>query len=525
MSKRVLIATRLDETAKQILERHGRYTVVQAAEPLPDLAKQYPDTYALIVRSEKVTAEILDLFPALKVVIRAGSGFNTIDVKHARRKGIDVMTTPGANANAVAEEVVALMLADARHLVQADASLRAGKWEKSAFMGREISGRTLGIVGLGAIGRLLARRLSGFEMKVLAYDPFCSKERARDLGVQLVSLPELFEQSDFVSLHIPENKETRGLINASLLERMRPGATLINCARAGVIVEADLRKAKAERGLRFLNDVYEKDEPGTKSVADIADIMLPHLGASTLEANLKAAQMAAEQLIDYDEKGTATFIVNRDVPLGLDKIYGDLAFLLARLCRQLLGPDAALKSIETSFYGSLKPFSDWLPVPIVAALSDDFDRSMDGRAAMQYLREMGVDYVNREASDQKGYANSITVDLTGCLGAQKLVSASVRGTVAESHIMIARINDFDRLYYEPRGHTLLFTYLDRPGVVGQIGAALARAEINIDDMRNPHDPTGQHSIAVLRVNRPVPDEVLHCIRDEIEAQVAVYIHL
>ena len=310
--KKVLIPTALDAIAKDTLEAHGGYTVVQAPKcDLAQLAAENPDAHALIVRSEKVTAEIIDALPSLKVVVRAGAGYNTIDIKYARQKGIDVMNTPGANSNAVAEEVIALILADARHLVAADPSCRAGKWEKSSFMGTELTGKTIGIVGLGYIGRLVAKRASGFDVKVLGYDPFVPDEKAREFGIEPVALADLFARADYVSLHLPENDETRGMINRSLLSQMKPGATLINCARAGLLVEDDLRAVRAEKGIRFLNDVYAKDAEGPKSVADIADLMVPHLGASTREANRKAAEFAARELIDLDDNGIGNAIVNR----------------------------------------------------------------------------------------------------------------------------------------------------------------------------------------------------------------------
>ena len=310
--KKVLIPTALDSVAKEILEAHGGYAVTQI--PKADIlkfAQENPDLHALIVRSEKVTAEIIDAAPQLKVVVRAGAGYNTIDVVHARAKGVDVMNTPGANSNGVAEEVVALMLADARKLIPADASCRAGQWEKTAFMGTEITGKTIGIVGLGHIGRLVVKRLSGFEPKLLGYDPGTTPRQAKAMGVHLVSLDELFAKSDYVTLHLPENAETKGLVNAKLLGQMKTGATLVNCARAGIVNEDDLRALKAEKKIRFLNDVYAKDEEGPKSVADIADIMVPHLGASTREANYKAAELAAKELIDLDDKGIANAVVNR----------------------------------------------------------------------------------------------------------------------------------------------------------------------------------------------------------------------
>ncbi len=526
--KKVLIPTKLDKVARETLESHGRYLVVQ--EEVSDLAAfaaAHADAYAMIVRSEKVTAAVLEALPQLKVIVRAGSGFDTIDVKRARKRGVDVMTTPGANANAVAEEVIAMMLADARHLVAADPSTRAGKWEKSKFMGREISGKTIGIVGLGAVGQLVARRLSGFDVKLVGFDPVISEERARAFGVEVMDLASVFEKADYVTLHIPENAETKGVVNAPLLSRMKKGATIINCARSGVIVEDDLRKMKAEKGLRFLNDVYPKDAEGPKTVSDVADLMLPHLGASTKEANFKAALLAAKQLIELDEKGISSFIVNRDIPAGLDRSYADLAFTLSRFCRQMIGPDAKLKLIETSFYGSLKSYSNWLLVPIVAALSEseEFDRSSDAKTALKYLSDMGVKYTDREPDNRKGYEDSITLDLTASVGGDMLRNASIRGTVADGILMIARINDFQKLYFEPKGNTVVLAYKDRPGVLGRIGAALANADVNIDDVRNPHDTKGENSIAIVKVNRPVSSDVVGAIAKDIGAHTAFCVTL
>jgi D-3-phosphoglycerate dehydrogenase len=417
------------------------------------------------------------------------------------------------------------MLADARHVVPADASTRAGKWEKGQFMGREIAGKTVGIVGLGNIGRLVARRLSGFDVRLLGYDPVISTERAKDMNVELTDLRTLFQQSDYVTLHVPENDETRGMVNAELLALLKMGATLVNCARAGVLDEAALRRFKQEKKLRFLNDVYERDAEGPKSVADLADVMLPHLGASTYEANTKAAQRAAEQLIDLDTKGVTSFIVNRGIPEGLDEKYCELANTIARLCRCLVGRHTPLKLLETSVYGALQPFADWLLVPIVAGISDDFDASLDVAAARRYLEEMGVEYVNRKVDSAKRFESSITVDLTTAVDAESLRHVSVRGTVAEGIQMIARINEFDKLYFEPLGNSVMFLYDDRPGVLGAIGMKLAASGINIEDVRNPHDARTNHSLAIMKINRRPDDELLADISREIKALSAFSIRL
>lgn len=525
--KKVLIPTKLDKIARDLLTANGNYQVIQEdKKELAALVKEHPDVHALIVRSEKVTPQIIDALPSLKVVIRAGAGYNTIDIKHARQKDIDVMNTPGANANGVAEEVVTLMLASARHVIAADATTRGGVWEKSKFMGREIAGKTIGIVGLGNIGRLVAKRLSGFDCRMLGYDPVISEDKAAAMNVQLTDLATIFAESDYVTLHIPENEETRGLIDEKLLSRMKEGAAIVNCARAGIVNFTDLRKWKVERKLRYLNDVYEKDDAeSAKVLADVCDIMMPHLGASTYEANWNAAKRAAEQLIEYDFKGVTSFIVNRDIPDGLDKKYCELANTLARLCRHLLGKPASLKQIETSFYGSLRPFADWLVVPIVAGIWEDFETSMDSRAARRYLEDMGIQYVNRDTDSGKHYESSITVDMTAAVESGKLRAVSVRGTVTEGMLIVSRIDEFAKLWFEPTGHTVLFLYDDRPGVLGTIGQRLAKAEINIEDVRNPHDSKTNHSLAIMKVNRQVPEEVVAEIAKEIQAKSAFSIRL
>jgi D-3-phosphoglycerate dehydrogenase len=519
--KKVLIPTKLDKVAQDILKANGNYTVHQDdSGDIDALCAKHPDAYALIVRSEVVSAQLIDALPKLKVVIRAGAGYNTIDVKHARKKGVDVMNTPGANSNAVAEEVVALMLADARHLIKADASCRAGEWEKKAFMGREVAGKTVGIVGLGNIGRLVVKRLSGFDCKFLGYDPMISAERAAEMDVELVDLETLFAKSDYVTLHIPETPETKKLVGDKLLGLMKKGATIVNCARAGVLDEAALRTVKADKGLRFVNDVFPKDEPGPKSVADIADIMVPHLGASTKEANTQAARRSAEQLIEFDEKGVTSFIVNRDIPEGLDETYCVLANTLARVARLVLGKDTNLKQIETSCYGQLKPFGDWLIVPVASALWPELDRSLTSQATVKFLKGQGIECLNRETDARKGFANSITVDLMGNIDASTLRQVSVRGTVAEGTIMISRINEFDKLYFEPAGHVVCFQYKDRPGVVGRIGAALAEAKLNIEDVRHSHHAPSDQSMAIFRLNAPAPESLVQKIGKDIGAAIA-----
>ncbi|MCF7855815.1 MAG: ACT domain-containing protein [Candidatus Pacebacteria bacterium] len=515
--KHVLIPTKLNAVAKEILEDRDMTVIQEPDGDLLELAQQYPETEALIVRSNKVSQEVIDAFPKLRLIVRAGSGYNTIDTKYARRQKIDVMNTPGANANAVAEEVIALILAYCRHVCPADRSVREGLWEKKKFMGRELAEKTVGIVGLGNIGQLVARRLEGFDVKVLGYDPLLSNRRAEELGIGLVSLPELFSRSDYVTLHVPETDETRGMVNKDLLSLMKPGAVLVNCARAGVVVEDDIRAVKAEKNIGFVNDVYPSDAAGDKSVADIADVMLPHLGASTVEANTNAARRAAEQLVAYAERGVTKFVVNKQVPDDLDVAYQELAYDIALLARHYLGTHTRVRRIECSFYGELKRFAKWFLSPIVAGISADFDALSEPQEAEDYLNDRKVDFEVRDTDSEKGYGNSITIDLLE--GEELIRQVSVRGTITEGKLMVSRINNFEDLYFDPRGASLIVVYEDRPGVLAKITGAVADSGINIDDIRAPHEHSGSRSLAVLKTNRRVAEEMVSRIKTEVGAEV------
>ncbi|MFA6724117.1 MAG: NAD(P)-dependent oxidoreductase [Lentisphaeria bacterium] len=508
--KKVLIPTKLDTVAAETLKSKG-YQVVQDSESaLEALIAANQDCEALIVRSEKIGAEIIDKLPRLRCIVRAGAGYDSIDTKYARRKNIDVMNTPGANANAVAEEVFAMALAAYRHLIPADNSTRAGGWEKKKFMGRELSGKTLGIVGLGNIGQLVARRSTGFEMKLLAYDPIISAAKAEEVDVKLVDLETLFANADIITLHLPENDETRGMINAGLLGKVKPGCLLINCSRAAVVNEDDIRLLKADKKLLFCTDVYAKDAPGPKPVADIADIMLPHLGANTQEANFVAARRSATQLIDYFEKSVTNFVVNKGVPDGLDAKFQQLAYKLAYVARCLIGKYTPISQIRCSFYGDLKRYDKWFIAPISSALCDNFDPQQAPEEANSFLQERGINYESRSVDERKRYGNAMTIDLE--TGSNKV---SLRGTIAENTLMITRIDDFNRVYLVPQGNILIVEYPDRPGVLACITAFCAEAGINIEDIHAPRNTEENSAIAILLTDKLVPG----CIVDKIKAAV------
>ena len=515
--RKVLIPTKLDKFAAAILRENGYEVVLDSESPINELVAANSDAEVVIVRSEKITPEIIDALPNLKLIVRAGAGYNTIDINYARRKNVDVMNTPGANSNAVADEVVGLILAAARFIVPADISTRAGGWEKKKFMGSELTGKTVGILGLGHIGQLLVKRLSGFEVKVLAFDPMLSPALASKLGVEITTVEDIFAKSDIVSLHIPENDVTRGMINAKLFSLMKDGAMLVNCARSGIINEADLRTAKADKKIIFCNDVYPKDEAGEKSVADIADIMLPHLGANTKEANFNAAKMAADETIAYFEQGITNCVVNKALPDGLDAQYQRLAFVLTSVAKAYLGKAQATR-IETSFYGDLKQFAQWMNAPIAAGIVPHFDLFKKPTEAANAIAEHGVMLLNRDVDDNKHYGNSMTIDIFA--GENVINKASVRGTIAENHIMISRINDFDSLYLEPSGNNLFVEYKDAPGVIGRIASLLGEKNINIVDIRAPQDLKSGKSLAVIKTNVAIPDVMVGLIRDTVKADNA-----
>ena len=516
--KNVLIPTKLDKFAAELLTENNFNVVQDADSSIEELVKANPDTEVLIVRSEKVTSDIIDALPNLKLVVRAGAGYNTIDIKYARRKNVDVMNTPGANSNAVAELVVALMLASIRHIVKADITTRAGEWEKKNLMGTELSDKTVGILGLGNIGKLVVKRLEGFNVDILAYDPFVSEDLAGKMGITLASMEEIFEKSDFVTLHIPETNETKGIINKKLFDLMKPGAVLVNGARAGVINEDDLREAKKEKQIIFCNDVYPKDAPGEKSVADIADIMLPHLGASTKEANFNAAKKAAEQTIAYRDRGVTNCVVNKGVPDGLDAKNQELAFALTKLARNYLGSNASPHQIETSFYGELSNYSQWMLPPIVAAIAPDFDIFLDASDAEAFLNDRGIVINNRETDTDKSYGDSMTIDLFE--GKDVIKKVSVRGTIVENNLMISRLNDFDKLYLEASGNNLFVEYHDAPGVLGKIASILGENGINIIDLRAPQNLQADKALTVIKTDIETPSEIIDKIAKDVDAIVA-----
>lgn len=311
---KVLISDKIEEVCPRRLREFSGIEVVEKSGLPPEKLLQEIKGYAgLIVRSAtKVTRGLIEAASGLRVIGRAGAGVDNIDVKAATSKGIVVMNTPGGNANAVAELAVGLMFALAREIPRADATMKAGTWEKKAFVGSELAGKTLGLIGIGFVGRRVAAKAKGLDMKVLAYDPVVSADEARVAGAQMVDMNTLLASSDFISLHMPKTAETAGLINAAALAKMKRGVCLINAARGGIVVEKDLLQALEEKQVAGAGlDVYDQEPPTDLALVQHPRVIaLPHIGAATAEAQNVVAQMIAEQVGAYLTTGKVKFAVN-----------------------------------------------------------------------------------------------------------------------------------------------------------------------------------------------------------------------
>ena len=342
MAPRVLVSDKLSETAVQIFRDRGidvdfQPDVGKDKEILNEIIGQYD---GLAIRSAtKVTAKLIDAAENLKVVGRAGIGVDNVDIPAASRRGIIVMNTPFGNSITTAEHAIAMLLAVVRQIPSADASTQAGKWGKSRFMGAEITGKTLGVIGCGNIGSVAAARGIGLNMRVIAYDPFLSAERAAEIGVEKVELEELFTRSDFITLHVPLTDKTRNIINAGAIAQMKEGVRIINCARGGLVVEADLAEAiKSGKVAGAGFDVFEQ-EPATESpLFGLPNVVCtPHLGASTTEAQENVAIQVAEQMSDYLLKGAVANAINMPSISAEEaprlKPFVKLAEVLGALCR------------------------------------------------------------------------------------------------------------------------------------------------------------------------------------------------
>jgi len=507
---KVVVSDPLSSEGIALLQAAGHQVVTPAAEELP---QALADAAALIVRSAtRVTAKLLEAAPHLRVIGRAGAGVDNIDVAAATRRGILVMNTPGGNTVAACELTMAMMLALARRLPQLSAQVKAGAWPKKGFLGMELQGKRLGIIGLGRIGSEVARRALAFGMGVVAYDPYVPKDHARRLEVKLVPLDELLATSDVITLHAPHGPDTARLIDAAAIAKMKPCVLLINCARGGIIDEAALADAlRSGKVAGAALDVFEHEPPtGSPLLAFEQVIATPHVGATTREAQATVATQIAEQIVAFLRGEPPRNAVNAPaVDAELLQVIGpyiDLGERLGMLLVQLA--DGPIERLTVTYRGEMNDH-DVRPIT-TAILKGVLQRALT--TPVNYVnapviaaeRGLKVDVVRSSAIED--FANLITLD-----GVTRQGRLSVAGTLFSRHTpRIVRIDDY-RVDAAPAGHLLVTRNHDQPGVIAHVSAVLAERGVNIADMTCGRDRPGGTSTLVISIDSPVSPQVVRQI--------------
>jgi D-3-phosphoglycerate dehydrogenase len=511
MAPRVLVSDKLSPTAVQIFKDRG-----VEVDYLPDLGKDKEKLLEVIgqydglaIRSAtKVTEKLIAAATNLKVIGRAGIGVDNVDIPAASRRGIIVMNTPFGNSITTAEHAIALMFAVARQLPEANASTHAGKWEKNRFMGVEITGKTLGVIGCGNIGSIVATRGVGLKMKVIAFDPFLSEQRAEELGVEKVELDELLTRSDFITLHTPMTDKTRGIINKDAFAKMKDGVRIINCARGGLVVETDLVEAlKSGKVAGAGIDVFEV-EPATESPLFGMEnvVCTPHLGASTTEAQENVALQVAEQMSDYLIKGAVSNAINMPSITAEEaprlKPFIKLAEVLGAFVGQ--ATEDPVKEVEVLFDGSTATMNT--RALISAALAGLIrpmvaDVNMVSAPIMAKERGIILSEIKRDKSGVFDGYIKLTVKTDS-------MTRSIAGTCFSDgkprFIQIKGIN----LDAEVGQHMLYTTNDDVPGIIGLLGSLCGKHGVNIANFALGRDRPGGDAIALLYLDAPFPEHVL-----------------
>jgi D-3-phosphoglycerate dehydrogenase / 2-oxoglutarate reductase len=477
------------------------------------LLAMLPEYDALVVRSgTRVTAEVLQAGTKLRVVGRAGTGVDNIDVDAATRLGITVVNAPASNSVAVAELTIGLILSLARHIPQAHASLLADKWERSAFMGFEVRGKTLALIGLGRIGAEVARRARAMEMHVVAYDPVVSTERAAQLGVELATLDEALAAGDFISLHVPLVEATRNMINTARLQRMKRGAFVLNAARGGIVDEEALF-AELENGHigGAALDVFEREPPtGHPILSHPRVIGLPHLGASTLEAQALSGVDVAEGVLAALAGGTPRYAVNAPFiepeEQGLLGPYVGLGRLLGSLCAGLVHDP--IRHYEFEYRGELSEVMTVAPVRLAllqGLLAAATEERVTPVNAPILARDRGLRFQEYRTPEDRSYAGSVILRAITAEGPREFCGTFIHG---QPHVVVA---DGYLVTFVPQG-ALLFAYnSDRPGMIGRVGTLLGAADVNISSMDVGRTGPRQSAMMVVRLDEPCPPDVLRQI--------------
>ncbi len=514
LSARVVVAEPFSETGLAVLRERGIEIVSCIGKSRRELCDALAEADGLVVRSEtKVDRELLAAGPRLTVVARAGVGVDTIDVVAATEAGIVVLNTPGANTLAAAELTIALMLALVRRIPAAAASARAGEWDRRRFLGSELSGKTLGLVGLGRIGGAVATRAAAFGMRLVGWDPYLSPARAESLGVAALALEALLAESDVVSLHVPLNAQTSGMIDAAKLALMKPSAYLINSSRGGAVDEAALLEAlDTGRIAGAALDVFAEEPPprdgaGARLLRHPKVVATPHLGGSTREAAERIAVELARDLASVLFGGTAAGAVNAPVAGGAEGEallpFVDLAHRLGRLYPQL-AEAAALPHFALVMEGQLAGLE---AAPLVNAfltglLQATTERRVSIVNARAVAEELGIRVEVRGEERRGPFASALRV--TG--GA-----TSLAGTAGASGPRIVEMDGFE-MDAIPSGSLLLTRHPDVPGMIGKVGTILGEAQINVSTMQVSRRNAGGEAIMVLSTDRPADAATLGRLR-------------
>ncbi|MDI6755529.1 MAG: phosphoglycerate dehydrogenase [Thermodesulfobacteriota bacterium] len=512
---KVLVSDNISPEGKAILaETKGIEADVRAKVPPDELKAIIKNYHGLIVRSAtKVTAEVIAAAENLRVIGRAGTGVDNIDLASASKRGIVVMNTPGGNTLSAAEHTLSLILALARHIPQATASIKAGKWEKDRFMGTEIGDRTLGIIGLGNIGAVVAQHAESMGMKTIGYDPFLAPEAAAKKKVELVALDDLFARSDFITLHTPLTPSTKNLLNASSFAKMKKGVRIINCARGGLIDEMALHEAIVSGKVAGAAlDVFEKEPPGKNPLLELDQVICtPHLGASTTQAQVKVSIAIAEQVVEYLLQGTARHAVNlpsvSPEVLVLLNPYLLLAEKIGKFLAQIT--PGRMQEVHLTYSGSVLD----METPMIAMsllkglLEPILEEKVNFVNAPILAKERGIKIMESRSRESEDYTTLLAVQVQ----AEK-VQNTVAGTLfGKNEPRIVRINEFVTEAV-PEGNILFVHNQDKPGVIGNMGGTLASHGINIGQMHLSRDQIGGTAISLVHVDGPVSQEVLNALQ-------------
>ncbi|MBA2327773.1 MAG: phosphoglycerate dehydrogenase [Actinobacteria bacterium] len=513
---RVLVTEQLAASGIDALRAAGLDVDERVGLSREELFEAAKDAAALIVRSAtEVDAEVLEAGADLVVVGRAGIGLDNVDVEAATRRGVMVVNAPQSNVLSAAEHTIALMLAQARNVPQADRDLRAGAWNRARWEGVELYGKTLGVVGLGRVGVLVAQRAHAFGMRLAAHDPYVSAERARQLGVQLVpTLEELVGMADFLTVHLPKTPETLGLIGRDLLAKAKPTLRIVNTARGGIVDEAALTDALRDGRIAGASlDVFES-EPTTESpLFELEQVVVtPHLGASTAEAQDKAGQTIAEQVVLALKGDFVPFAVNVAASEANETVrpFLPLAERLGALFSALA--DGIADELDVSYEGEIADYDcRVLTLAILrGVLASVVDEPVSFVNAPQLADERGLTYRETTSTSARDYVNLVT--LRGRVGGRDVhVAGTLAGQRGEPRIV--GIDDH-AIEVPPARHMLVVRNEDVPGMIGRVGKILGDADVNIEDMRVGKSPSGEAALMALTTSVAVPAAVLEDLRGE-----------